>query len=137
MTGKQTISIALCLALGVGLIFSGCSKQAIVPGGEGHAGVYALVSVDGKDVPASVSHDGVALQVLSGTFVIHDDGRCSSKTVFVPPSGSEMEREVSATYSKDGDLLTMQWEGAGMTTGSIDGNTFTMNNEGMIFVYRK
>ena len=26
---------------------------------------------------------------------------------------------------------------AGMTTGSVDGNIFTMHNEGMVFVYRK
>jgi hypothetical protein len=31
----------------------------------------------------------------------------------------------------------MQWKDAGKTVGSIDGNTFTMENEGMVFVYRK
>jgi hypothetical protein len=31
----------------------------------------------------------------------------------------------------------MRWDGAGMTTGSVDGNIFTMHNEGMVFVYRK
>jgi hypothetical protein len=31
----------------------------------------------------------------------------------------------------------MQWEGAGTTVGTVEGNDFTMNNEGMVFVYRK
>jgi len=31
----------------------------------------------------------------------------------------------------------MQWKGAGITTGTIEGSTFTMNNEGMKFVYKK
>jgi hypothetical protein len=31
----------------------------------------------------------------------------------------------------------MQWEGAGTTLGSINGNTFAMTNEGMVFAYRK
>jgi hypothetical protein len=31
----------------------------------------------------------------------------------------------------------MKWQGAGMTTGTIAGNTFTMNNEGMELVYKK
>ena len=31
----------------------------------------------------------------------------------------------------------MQWEGAGTTTGTAQGDNFTMDNEGMIFVYKK
>jgi hypothetical protein len=96
-----------------------------------------LVSVNSNKVPASVSHDGTALQVRSGSFSIKADGTCSTKTVFVPPSGQEATRDVSATYTKEGSKLTMQWQGAGMTTGTIEGNTFTMDNEGMVFVYKK
>ena len=100
-------------------------------------GVYNLVSVDGKTVPANVSHEGASLQVRSGTFTINADGTCSSKILFVPPPGAEVTQEVSATYTRDGSKLTMQWKGAGTTVGTIDGNTFTMENEGMTFVYRK
>ena len=60
-----------------------------------------------------------------------------STTTFVPPSGAEATREVTATYSREGSKLTMQWKGAGMTVGTISNNTFTMNNEGMLLVYRK
>lgn len=88
-------------------------------------------------MPASVSHEGVALQVRSGTFTFKADGTCSTKTTFVPPLGSEVAREVSATYTKVGSKLTMQWQGAGTTTGTIEGNTFTMDNEGMVFAYKK
>jgi hypothetical protein len=31
----------------------------------------------------------------------------------------------------------MRWQGAGMTIGSVAGDTFTMNNEGMVLAYRK
>jgi hypothetical protein len=31
----------------------------------------------------------------------------------------------------------MRWAGAGMTTGTLEGDTFTMNNEGMSFSYHK
>jgi hypothetical protein len=31
----------------------------------------------------------------------------------------------------------MQWQGAGSNTGTVDGKTFTMDNEGMIFAYQK
>ena len=71
------------------------------------------------------------------SFVIGADGTCSSKVVFGPPSGSEVTREVKASYTQQGAKLTMKWEGAGTTTGTVEGDTFTMNNEGMIFAYRR
>ena len=101
------------------------------------AGKYALVSVDGKPVPAMVSHESASLEVRSGSFIMGVDGRCSTTTVFVPPSGREVTREVGAVFAKDGPRLTFWWDGAGTTTGTVDGTTFTMDNEGMVFVYRR
>jgi hypothetical protein len=101
------------------------------------AGTYALVSVNGKNVPCAVEHEGHSLTVNSGSFVIDSDGICSSKTVFSPPSGNPVTREVKASYTREGSKLTMQWQGAGMTTGTVQDDTFTMNNEGMVFAYRK
>jgi hypothetical protein len=37
----------------------------------------------------------------------------------------------------DGVRSTIWWDGAGTTTGTVDGTTFTMVNEGMEFVYRR
>ncbi|HJM57924.1 MAG: hypothetical protein CMJ98_11185 [Planctomycetes bacterium] len=71
----------------------------------------------------------------SGAFTIDADGACSSKVIFVVPSGQEVTREVNATYTREGSVLRMQWEGAGKTVGSIDRGTFTMDNEGLTFVY--
>jgi hypothetical protein len=56
---------------------------------------------------------------------------------FSLPSGADASREVSASYTREGSKLTMTWTGAGTTIGSVEGNTFTMDNEGMIFAYRK
>ena len=130
-------ALQLCVLLIAGLLLSACKPEAKVAESSDPAGVYALVSVNGNKVPASVSHDGTALQVRSGTFTIKADGTCSTKTVFVPPSGSEVARDVTATYTKEGSKLIMQWQGAGTTTGTIEGNNFSMDNEGMKFVYKK
>jgi hypothetical protein len=130
-------ALQLVFLLTAGLLLSACKQETKVAAGVDPTGVYALVSVNGNAVPASVSHDGTALQVRSGSFTIKADGTCGTKTVFVPPSGQEATRDVSATYTKEGSKLTMQWQGAGMTTGTIEGNTFTMDNEGMVFVYKK
>jgi len=123
--------------LAAGVLMPACAKHEVAAGGADHTGEYVLVSVNGNDLPASVSHGGASVKVISGAFEIKADGTCRSKTVFVPPTGSEIEREVAASYTKDGSKLTMQWEGAGMTVGTVEGNTFTMDNEGMVFVYRK
>jgi hypothetical protein len=133
----------ILIILTTGLMMTACSKQKVeaepVDAADAmiHAGEYELVSVDGKEVPATVSHSGTDIQVLSGAFTIDADGQCTSRTVFVPPNGQEIEREVDATYTMEGSVLTMKWEGAGFTVGQVEGDTFTMNNEGMEFVYRK
>jgi len=130
-------TVQVCLLLAVGLFLSACKQDAKVANGKDPTGVYTLVTVNGNKVSATVSHDGGALQVRSGTFTINADGTCSSKLVFAPPSGAESSVDVSATYTREGSRINMQWKGAGTTTGTIDGNTFTMENEGMVFAYKK
>lgn len=102
------------------------------------AGVYILVTVNGEKVPATISHDDVKFKISSGTFIIIANGTCISKMSFIPPGASEdVSNEVSATYKKEGSKLTMQWKGAGITEGTLDGNSFSMDNEGMKLVYKK
>ena len=101
------------------------------------AGSYTLVSINGTPLPFTVTHEGPGIQVTSGTFTIRPDGTCATVTAFVMPSGQAQSREVSATYTRDGSKLTMQWQGAGVTNGTIEGDTFTMDNEGQLFLYRK
>ncbi len=129
--------LQLFLLLVPGLFLFACQHMPKTVSGGDHTGIYTLISVDGSDVPASVSHGNVSLRVSSGTFTINADGTCNSKVVFGLPSGDEMTREVNATYTQEGSKLSMQWEGAGTTEGTVEGDSFTMNNEGMIFVYKK
>ena len=133
---RQTLWSCL-LSLFVVLALAGCKPAAQVTSDINPVGTYALASVDGNKVPCALTHDGHALTVKSGTFIINPDGTCSSRMVFSPPSGSEASKEVKATYTRQGATLTMRWEGAGTTTGTVEGDTFTMNNEGMVLVYRK
>ena len=102
-----------------------------------NAGSYTLVSINGTPLPFTVTDEGPGMRVTSGTFTSRPDGTCATVTAFVMPSGQAQSREVSATYTRDGSRLTMQWQGAGVTNGTIEGDTFTMDNEGQIFLYRK
>lgn len=138
----RTVVQAVCSALAVTatMFLAACADRGGFKSAADHtdvAGVYMLVSVDGKEVPATVSHDGATLEVRSGQFIINADGTCTSRMVFVPPSGAEATREVKATYTRNGAKLHMTWERAGRTIGTVNADTFTMNNEGMILAYRK
>lgn len=122
------------LPLAAALALAGCNQKTGVTGDVNPAGTYALVSVDGHPVPGTVQHEGHALPVKSGSFDITADGHCTSRVYL---SGRDVPIEVKATYTRDGARLTMKWEGAGTTIGTVEGDTFTMNNEGMVFVYRR
>jgi len=129
--------LPLNLLLVAGLFLSTTQAKAQGVDDNGPPGVYTLVTVNGSKLPAKVSHGDVAIQVRSGTFTINADGTCSSKVVFGSPSGDDVTRKVNATYTREGAELNMQWEGAGKTAGTFEGDSFTMNNEGMIFAYKK
>jgi hypothetical protein len=115
----------------------GCKQEPKVTADSNPVGSYTLVSVDGNKVPCTVQHEGHNVAVKSGTFIINADGTCSSKSVFSVPPGGDVNRVVKATYTRESSNLTMRWEGAGTTTGTVEGDMFTMNNEGMVFAYRK
>ena len=114
----------------------GCKVKSAATAEINPAGIYNLVSVDGKTLPCAVAHAG-SPTVKSGVFTFNADGTCASKIVMSTPSGSEVTREEKATYICEGSKLTMKWTGAGTTTGNLAGDTFTMNNEGIVFAYRK
>lgn len=101
------------------------------------AGVYTLLSVAGKPVPCTLNHEGTAMDVQSGTFTITTNGQCTSLMVVSVGDRKNLRIERQATYTLKNSELTMTWQGAGMTKGSVAGQTFTMTNEGMAYVYRK
>lgn len=127
--------LALALAACIGL--AACQSKRAAGRSPNPSGDYLLASVNGQPVPATVSHDGASLQIRSGSCTFGADQSCSTTTVFVPPSGREVTRTATATYTARGADLSLRWKGAGFTSGKVDGATFTMNNEGMVFVYRK
>jgi hypothetical protein len=135
-TTRHSLPLGMLLLLTM-LVWAGCQHEPKAVAHINPGGTYALVSVDSNKVPCAVQHEGAKLTIKSGTFIINADGTCSSRMVFTPPSGRDATRDVNATYTRQGSTLTMKWKGAGMTTGSVEGDTFTMNNEGMIFAYRK
>jgi hypothetical protein len=100
-------------------------------------GVYSLVSVDGKDVPCTIKHEGTAMNVHSGTFTISTNGQVTSVMTVSVGDRKNARIETHATYTVKESELTMKWQNAGTTKGRVAGQTFTMTNEGMVYVYKK
>lgn len=126
------------LSVMITILFLAACQEAVRPVDDNDiTGIYHLLKVDGTALPDTVSHDGVALEVRSGTFIISADGTCLSTTRFTSPGGEEMTREVHAHYVVRDSRLIMTWEGAGMTEGTVEGDIFVMDNHGMIFEYTR
>ena len=100
-------------------------------------GTYQLVEVNGQAIPTTLLHDGIEIRVVSGQLVLTEYGEVTSETVFGPPAGADIHRRVDASYTQNGNELLLRWKGAGVTKGSLGEESFRMNNEGMIFEYRK
>lgn len=101
------------------------------------AGIYKLASVDGKNVPCIINHDGTTMNVESGTFTITTNGQITSVMTVSVGDKKNVRVERTATYTAKGLELTMKWQNFGTTKGRIAGQTFTMTNEGMAYVYKK
>ncbi len=127
----------LGLMLLVAVFWTGCKQETKASAQPDITGNYTLTAVDGKQVPCTINHEGASPTIKSGLFVISPDGTCSSKIEFSMASGPVTTREVKATYVREGSKLTMKWESAGTTLGVVQGNTFTMTNEGMVLAYSK
>ena len=125
------LAVLLLLAL------AGCKNAAANTAAVHPVGVYMLVSIDGKNVPCKLTHEGTAMVVKSGSLTFSADGSCRSLSIFSVPRHPDIHRVVSADCTQNGTEVVMRWHGAGSTAGRIFGETFTMSNEGMIFSYRK
>ena len=137
-TTRQFVRGAMgALAVGMVLVMVGCKPARVASHQAVPAGVYTLVSVDGSPVPAKVTHGGHAMEVRSGALTFEAGNACATRTAFALTGGKEIVREVQATYTRSGAHLKMKWKGAGTTTGTLEGETFTLENEGMKFVYRR
>lgn len=100
-------------------------------------GIYTLVSVDGKDVPCTIEHAGRPMNVQSGTFTIGTNDQVTSVMIVSVGDRKDIRIETHATYTVKESELTMKWQNAGTTKGRVAGQTFTMTNEGMAYVYKK
>ena len=130
-----------CAMMGLlvmGLCLTGCRRPAKDPTqAADHTGTYTLVTVNGSEVPYTPVPEGSGPQVQSGAFTLNADGTVTHATNFGQVDGKELSHESNGAYTLDASRVSFQWKGAGTTTATLEGNTLTMNWDGVIFAYRK
>jgi hypothetical protein len=139
---KPNVVIVLAAALAASLL-AACpsSEKAKAPKAKEAvmSTTYNLVSIEGQPVPCSPMHGGHRVpEVAGGTMTINSDGTFTHEMKFTDPRVKPASpNNTPGTYTRQGDALILKWPRAGYTKVTIEGDTLTMNNEGMIFVYRK
>src|SRR5215475_14274225 len=115
-----------------GFFLAGCRNQG-GSNASSYAGTYTLATINGQKLPCTPPHEGGAPEVRAGTLTLNADGTFKSAMSYAMPSGKLASRDFSGTYTSDGPRLRLKWKGAGTTVATINGNTFTMDNEGVLF----
>jgi hypothetical protein len=101
-------------------------------------GTYALASLDGRALPASIAEGGAQVEVISGTLTLGAGNSVGISTTFRPsPGAATQTREVSGTYRLQGSSLTFSYTNGGGNTGTLNGDTLQMTNEGVAWLYRR
>ena len=120
------------------LLLVACNQGSETAESPDFTGTYNLVSVDGHAVPYAPTHQGqLAPEIVSSSLSLKDDGTFSMVMSYTNPSGGTISRDFTGTYTSQGSDFNLNWEGAGQTKVTIEGDTLTLNNEGMLFVYQK
>ncbi len=100
-------------------------------------GTYELATIDGNPVPYTPPHQGGAPEILSSTLVLQADGTFRMSMTYRTTPGNSTTREFTGTYTLTENTLRFDWEGAGVTPGTLNGSVVTINNEGLLFAYEK
>jgi len=102
------------------------------------SGEYTLVSIDSNPIPYAPTHEGQqGPQVLGGSMVLNEDGTFSMTMDYAGAPGNTISRDFSGTYEQSRDAFVFTWEGAGKTPVTIEAETLTLDNEGILFVFEK
>lgn len=123
----------IILFLAATLALAACGGETDDP-----TGMYEMVSIDGNELPYAPAHQGqTGPEIVAGSLTLNADGTFSMTMDFQIPGGTSQISDFEGSYTREGSEFRMQWEGAGVTTGTLEGDEFSFNNEGMIFTFRR
>jgi len=123
----------ITLSLAVALALAACGGEADDP-----TGTYDMVSIDGNALPYAPTHQGQkGPEIVSGSLTLNADGTFAFSMGYRLPGGATQSNNLKGTYTMEGSECRLKWEGAGTTPGDWEGDTFSFNNEGMVFAFER
>ena len=143
-TGLGGLFPLLALGLSVGSYHLQADAGPVRQDRPALAGSYALVSIDGHELPYAPRHPGMPANappppmVVSSLFTISGDStfqQTMSYRITREGAGQVMERNFRGTYLRKDSSYIFTWVNAGQTPVTLRGDTLVLNNEGMLFTY--
>ena len=133
--------VRLAIAAALSLPFAACGGD----GGTGLqselSGTYTLRTVNGQPLPFVAYQDATdKIELLGDEFQFSADSFTESVDVRYTERGvvTTDTFEDSGRYTLDGNALTVTYDSDGSSlTGAVNGNTFTLTGDGIVFLYRK
>ena len=109
---------------------------------QGVVGTWRLQTVNGLALPFTLAQSGVDKEELTGeVMTLMAPGSLTIVTMFRYTEGSNVFAESvpdEGTWTVDGSTVTLTWDSDGSTsTATVSGNTMTLEDIGLTFVYRR
>jgi hypothetical protein len=116
----------------------GCSSDTAGPNAGAELGTYSLVLLDMQGLPASIMEGGQEVEVLSSSLILSTGRRLRMTTTFRPsPGATPVSNEVTGSYTLKGNDFTFTYNNGGRNSGTLNGNTIQMLNEGVVWLFQK
>ena len=128
------------LALTIALSSSSTSPGSAVPNADTVvvAGTYVLQSLDAKVLPASITEGGMSVEVTASTMTLTAGDSIQVSTTFrVSSAATPITQVVRGTYRVQGTTLSFSYENGGTNSGTLNGSTLQMTNDGVVWLYRR
>ena len=119
------------------LLTSGCRKNTSAAKSPDYTGTYTLDTINGRKLPFNPLPRIAATEFSSGAITLQADGSFTSAISYRTPEGKISKRDASGSYTNAGTSFRLQYTGRGAATATLEGNTFTVNDDDMKLVYRK
>lgn len=115
-----------------------CAGDPASPNTGAEFGTYSLMALDDRPVPTSIPEAGGQVEVLSSTLILSAGRKLRMTTTFRPSAGATpISNELTGSYTLHGNAFTFTYSSGGRNAGTLDGDTIRMQNEGVVWLFRK
>jgi len=109
---------------------------------DSHVGTFALGSINGQDLPFSLTDGDATITVTRGTIALNADRTFRDEFAYTVQQGASTEsltETAQGTYVRDGTNITFNATSPapGSYRMAFSGNTLTQVGQGFTFVYRR